>query len=187
MKNILYINSCVREESRTERIAKELLSRLGNDFCELNLAELNLKPLTKEKLNLRTAMIEKNDYDDCMFDLAKQFAAADIIVISAPYWDLSFPALLKTYIENIYITGIVSEYGVDGRPRGLCKAEKLYYVTTSGGPLIQDFGYGYIKTLATDCFGIKETKLIKAEMLDVDGFDADITVAQTIKSLDKML
>ena len=108
MKNILYINSCVREESRTERIAKELLSRLGNDFCELNLAELNLTPLTKEKLNLRTALIKKNYYDDCMFDLAKQFAAADIIVISAPYWDLSFPALLKTYIENIYITGIVS-------------------------------------------------------------------------------
>ena len=41
---------------------------------------------------------------------AKQFAGADTIVIAAPFWDLSFPAILKTYIENIYVTGIVSRY-----------------------------------------------------------------------------
>lgn len=48
--------------------------------------------------------------------------------------DLSFPARLKIYLENIYVTGIVSKYDENGRPRGLCRAERLYYVTTAGGP-----------------------------------------------------
>ena len=71
------------------------------------------------------------------------------------------------YIENIYITGIVSEYTENGMPHGLCKAEKLYYVTTAGGPYNQDFSYGYIKSLAMDFFGIKNTELVMQEMLDV--------------------
>ncbi|MGN0989033.1 MAG: NAD(P)H-dependent oxidoreductase [Eubacteriales bacterium] len=36
-----------------------------------------------------------------MFSYAKQFESVDVIVIFAPYWNLSFPASLKTYIENI--------------------------------------------------------------------------------------
>ncbi len=30
-----------------------------------------------------------------MFLYAKDFAESDIIVIAAPYWDLSFPSILK--------------------------------------------------------------------------------------------
>ncbi len=105
----LYINCCVREESRTNMLANAVLKKLGNEYTELKLYEKNLQPLSKESLERRTALIGQGDYSDSMFDFAKQFAAADIIVIAAPYWDLSFPAPLKTYIENIYITGIVSE------------------------------------------------------------------------------
>lgn len=37
---ILYINSCVRKESRTNRIAKALIEKLGDEFLRLN-ATLN--------------------------------------------------------------------------------------------------------------------------------------------------
>ena len=121
----LYINCCVREESRTKRLAKAVLHKLGGDFTELNLYEENLKPLDRETLNRRTALIEKGDYSDPMFDYAKQFANADTIVIAAPYWDLSFPSTLKIYIENIYVTGIVSAYDESGMPVGLCKARSF--------------------------------------------------------------
>ena len=120
-----------------------------------------------------------------MFDFAKQFAAADTIVISAPYWDLSFPAVLKNYIENIYVTGIVSAYGEDGMPVGLCRATKLYYVTTAGGPYDSTYSYGYIESLAKNFFGIPETALVKAEMLDIAGNNAEEILAQAISSLDK--
>ena len=108
-----------------------------------------------------------------MFDHAKQFASADTIVIAAPYWDLSFPSTLKIYIENIYVTGIVSAYDESGMPVGLCKAKELYYITTAGGPYAPTYSYGYIESLAKNFFGIPQTHLVKAEMLDIIGNDAE--------------
>ncbi len=180
---ILYVNACVREQSRTNRIAAELLKKLGGSYREVKLAEAEISPLTSERLQKRMELIERKDYSDKSFDLAKQFAAADTIVISAPFWDATFPSILKVYLENIYVLGIVTEYGEGGKIHGLCKADKLYYVTTSGGPYVPDYSYNYVKALAENCFGIKETSLIKAEMLDVQGYDAEEIVKRTINSL----
>ena len=180
---ILYINSCVREDSRTDKIARAVLNKLGKEYTELYLPGENLQPLSAQRLEKRTRLIEQGDYSDEMFRYAKQFAAADKIVISAPYWDLSFPALLKIYLENIYVTGIVSEYAADGTPHGLCRASELVYVTTAGGPYVPDYSFGYLKTMAEQFFGIPKTTLIQAEMLDVAGFDADAIVAAAIEKL----
>ena len=179
----LYINCCVREESRTDRLARAVLQKLGGDFTELNLYNENLKPLDGEMLNKRTALIEQGDYSDPMFDYAKQFASADTIVIAAPYWDLSFPASLKTYIENIYVTGIVSAYNESGLPVGLCKATELYYITTAGGPYDPIYSYGYIESLAKNFFGIPETHLVKAEMLDIIGNNAEEILNQEVSRI----
>ena len=96
----MYINACARSESRTDRIARALLERLGGLQEEVKLAEMDLQPLSEERLNRRTWLIEEADYTDAMFDLARQFQQADEIVIAAPYWDLSFPAALKQYFEQ---------------------------------------------------------------------------------------
>ena len=181
----LYINCCVREESRTNRLARAVLKKLGGDFTEVKLYEENLRPLDRETLNQRTALIEQGDYSDKLFDYAKQFAGADTIVIAAPYWDLSFPAPLKTYFENIYITGIVSEYDENGLPRGLCKAKELYYITTAGGPYDPTYSYGYIESLAKSFFGIPVTHLVKAEMLDIVGNDAEEILRKEIEKQNK--
>jgi len=183
MPVILYVNACVRGGSRTARLAEALLRKLGGGYEEVRLPEEMPEPLTEERLAKRTALIEAGDYGDPMFALARQFRRADVIVIAAPYWDLSFPAVLKAYLENIYVTGLVSEYGADGMPRGLCRAEKLYYVTTAGGPYVPDYSYDYIRALAVGCFGIPETELIKAEMLDVEGYDAEEITDRAIRSL----
>lgn len=180
---ILYINCCVREESRTHRLAREVLRRLGGEVTELKLYEEKLMPLDRERLERRTALIERGEYGDGMFDYAKQFAAADTVVIAAPYWDLSFPAPLKTYIENIYVTGIVSEYGEDGMPRGLCRAESLIYVTTAGGPYDPTYSYGYLKSLGENFFGIPRVSLVKAEMLDIVGNDAEAILRQAMEEV----
>lgn len=180
---ILYVNGCVRSESRTDRIARALLEKLGGDYVELKLDEEDLAPLSEAALEKRTERISKGDYSSPAFRYAKQFAGADVIVISAPYWDLSFPAALKIYIENVYVTGIVTRYGTDGRPVGLCRAEKLYYVTTAGGPYVPDYSFDYIKEMAVHFFGIKEAELIKAENLDIDGASADEIVRQAIDKL----
>lgn len=181
---VLYVNACVRKESRTERIAGALLRHLDGNLEEVRLSALNLQPLSGERLIKRTELIERGGYSDPMFRLARQFQQADEIVIAAPYWDLSFPAILKMYLENIYVTGLVSEYTETGEPRGLCRAKKLWYVTTAGGPYLPDYSYAYLRTMVQDYFAIGETELIAAEMLDVQGFDAESIVENKIKEIE---
>jgi FMN-dependent NADH-azoreductase len=182
---LLYINACVRKDSRTDRIARKLVGDLiGSGTAEeIRLDSAGLLPLNEERLQERTELIGKRAWDSPVFRYARQFADADVIVIAAPYWDGSFPAVLKLYLENIYVTGIVSHYSDDGRPCGMCRAGKLYYVTTAGGPYRPDYSYDYLRDLAVNCFGIPETELIKAEMLDVQGYDAKAIVDRTIKEL----
>ncbi len=179
---ILYVNSCIRKESRTSKIANALLSKLG-EYTEVKVADLDIQAYDEKGIENRIALIENNDFECEEFKLANQFKDADIIVIAAPYWDLGFPAKLKLYLEHIYITGIVSTYNEQGIPVGLCKAKKLYYVTTAGGSYDRRFSYEFIKEMATNYFGIPETQLIYAENLDIEGNNPDKIVSDTISNL----
>jgi len=182
---ILYVNACVRSTSRTHRLALALLNKLGGEVRELRLNSEELPNLADEAvLEARTQACRAGNKDDALLKYAVEFAAADTIVISAPLWDLNFPAVLKRYIEAICCTGVTFCYSEQGIPVGLCRAKKLYYVTTCGGTLFDDsFGYGYIRTLAQGMFGIKETELIKAENLDIIGNDAEKLLAEAIEKL----
>ena len=46
-------------------------------------------------------------------------------------------------------------------------------MTTAGGPYDPTYSYGYIESLAKNFFGIPATHLVKAEMLDSIGNDAE--------------
>ena len=177
---ILYINCCVRSESRTNRLAKAVLEQMVS-YTELYLPDEDIRPLTEDMLHKRDALLSSGQYDDPMLRYARQFAEADQIVIAAPFWDGSFPSLLKVYIENVYAIGIVTSYDAAGHPVGLCKASELIYVTTAGGPYIPDFSYSYIEALSKHIFGISQTRLIKAEMLDVAEMDAEQILSDAIK------
>lgn len=180
----LFINACVREESRTEILSKALLSRLG-DYEEVKLEKIDFPKTNEDFLKKRDSLIAARAYDDEMFTLAHQFADADIIVIAAPYWDLSFPAMLKQYIEHINVLGITFEYTPEGIPKGLCRASKLYYVMTAGGTYVpEEFGFGYIKSLAENFYGIKDVELIKATGLDIYGVDEKTVLKEAMKGLE---
>lgn len=169
---ILFINACVRENSRTLVLAKNILSKMSGEVIEVNLNQENIAPLNRELLEKREGLLSSKNKNDPMFHYAKQFAEADEIVIAAPFWDLSFPAILKAYMEQITVSGITFEY-ISGRPCGLCKAKSLTYVTTSGGPIFADFGYKYVKTLAKSFYGIENTRAYRAMNLDVDMITAE--------------
>lgn len=169
MAKILFVNACVRPNSRTLQLARCALSRISGEVEEVNLYGENLSPLTLEELGKRDAAAKNKDFSDEIFRLPKQFAEAEIIVFAAPYWDLTFPSIVKNYLEKITVNGLTFAYGENGIPHGLCKAKKLIYVTTAGGPITYNFGYEYVKTLAQCFFGISDVQLIKAEGLDVFG------------------
>lgn len=173
---ILFVNACVRENSRTLSLAKDFISYYNNNepVTEVNLQNAGLAPLDKSSLAAREAFIARNDYDDEIFAQARLLAKADKIVIAAPYWDLSFPSLLKVYIEQLCVMGLTFTYSADGMPVSLCRLRELVYITTAGGFIPEkNFGYDYVREVFTSFFGVKKCRCIKAEGLDIAGNDPD--------------
>ena len=103
----------------------------------------------------------------------KEFASADTIVIAAPFRELSFPATLKQYFEQINIPHVTFYHNEQGIPRGLCKTQVLWYVTTAGGLINEAYGFGYIRELMQTFHGIPDIKIVKAEGLDIIGTDGN--------------
>jgi len=184
--DILLVNACVRKKSRTIKLARKLADRLGGNVTEVFLEKERIKPLYGLPLVDRDILLEAGELWADDFNYARQFAEADAIIFAAPFWDLSFPAVLKIYIENVNIVGIAFEYNPDGTIHGLCKAKKVYYVSTSGGTIANStFGYGYIKELAKMFWGAPEVHLIKAEGLDIKGADVNAIMEAAVSKIEQ--
>ena len=182
----LFINACVRKNSRTRRLAETHMGGDRQAWKEVYLPAIDFPKVDEAFLTWRDACIQSGDYSSPVFDLAKDFAAAEEIVVAAPFWDLSFPSMLKQYIEQICVLGITFFYNDQDMPQGLCRARKLTYVVTAGGPIYDEaFGYGYVKALANTFFGIPETRIIKAENLDIRGADVDGIMRKAMEGIDK--
>lgn len=190
MKKVLFVNSCARANSRTLFISKYLLNRFNNTEYEietLNLESEGLLPLGKRTLQVREKCVNECDFSSLMFEYAKQFADADYIIIAAPYWDLSFPASLKNYIEQITVPHLTFEYKSFCNPTGLCKCKKLFYVTSASGPILDDvFGFGYIKSLCHTFFGINDVILVKADSMDFPIKRMEESLNQVKKEIDEL-
>ncbi len=182
---VLFVNACLRgEDSRTLELCQEYLE--GVDYTEVTLGDLKLDPFYGESVAYRAQLEKAGVFDDSVFDLAKQFAEAEEIVIGAPYWDLSFPAALKVYIEHVSVCEITFHYTEDARCEGLCAAKRLTYITTAGGSLTgANFGYEYLCGIAA-MFGIPETRMVAAECMDVVGADHEAAMDQARAQIAKL-
>ncbi len=184
---ILYINACVRKESRTAILAKKLLKKLDQPYDEVGLEGLTFPTVNEDYINKRDKLISEGNFNNSMFDLARRFAEAECIVIAAPYWDLSFPAMLKQYLELVNVIGITFRYSEEGIPIGLCKASRIFYVTTAGGNFVPEaYGFEYVKALAQSYYGIEDVRLIKAVGLDIYGTDVDAIMRSAEDAVENM-
>lgn len=174
MGEILFVNGCMREKgrSRTLLLAESFLdayrAKNAKDhvFC-VNLAKEGFLGHTPRSLTARDRLLGEKNFSHPVFSHARRFAAADKIVVAAPYWDFSFPAVLKAYLEHVCVPGITFGYTETGSA-GLCRAEKLLYVTTRGGVLQspgQDLGQSYLDALC-GLFGIGDFDVLAAQGLD---------------------
>ncbi|MBO5617822.1 MAG: NAD(P)H-dependent oxidoreductase [Pseudobutyrivibrio sp.] len=187
MESVLFVNACVRKESRTKALAEKLLNKLGESYQEVVLKDINFPVVNEEFLNQRERLVSEGDFDNPIFVYARQFAAANTIVIAAPYWDLSFPAMLKQYLEQVSVVGVTFKYSEEGAPISLCNAKRLFYVTTAGGDFTpEDYGFGYVKALANGYFGIPEVIQIKADGLDIYGADVYSIINEAYNKIDLM-
>ena len=166
MKNLIYINACMRAGSRTRRIATPIIEELRKRY-KVETVDLtqNMYPVADNyTLEDRNQGIVPPEH----VALAKKIAAADRIVIAAPFWDMSFPSALKVFFENMSLFGVTFDSN-DKECYGLCKAEKVMYITTrgmdisTGDPLEQ--ATPYIKALSY-LWGWGELTVISAQNMD---------------------
>ena len=166
MESLVVINACMREGSRTQCILDGVLAQLSKKYNveTVNLGELDCKWVNSDVLKERD-----NGYVPQLYvNLAKKVANADRLVIAAPFWDMSFPSVLKVFFENISLFNITFT-STQTECVGLCKAKKVLYITTrgmnikTGDPLEQ--ATPYIKALSK-LWGLGELYVLSAENLD---------------------
>ena len=179
MKKVLFVDCCIRRgKSRSKQLADHFLSEVQKngeyEVETLCLMDENLSYFSEGFFLQREELLAAGKKDHPRFRYAHQFAEADKIVIAAPFWDLSFPALLKVYVENLCVDGITfhtDEHGL----HGLCKADHLVYLTARGAfytdsPLEQ--GSRYLEQMAT-FFGIEKYDCVAAEGLDIGAWPVE--------------
>ena len=191
MKKILIIDSCVRrEESRTKQMldkAVETLKSRHEDwvFETLTLMDMDLKYWNTESLKVRDRLLLNGQHDAPQFRLGNQFREADGIVIAAPFWDLSVPAMLKVYIENISADGITFSTSEEGLT-GICKFQWMLFLTTRGGiweGSDMEMGSPYMEALSR-FFGNGKYYCVAADGTDIVGLDLEEIMEKTLKEVE---
>lgn len=172
---MLYVDCCISQrgpESRTRVLAGAFLSAFreshpGAETETVSLETMDLKPLLPDFLNRRDALKGRKAFGGPEYALARQFQAADAVAVAAPFWDLSFPSVLRIYIEHISAIGLTYHYEADGC-HGDCKARRLAYLSTGGDAEQADsLGVLYWKQLCA-MFGIPRFDHVFAGGLDLD-------------------
>jgi len=166
----------------------ELLS--GADFAveKIDLDNLPLAPLNRREYEKREQLLAAGEYGNPMFDYAKQFAAADLIVVAAPFWDMGIPAKLKTYFENVSVSGFTFRCTEDGSC-GLCRAKAMVYITTRGMDIADgsamEQASPYLRAL-NKFFNTGEFSMVSACSLDTKPHEADKRVKDAVQRAEEL-
>lgn len=168
------VDCCIRgKESRTRKLTDAFLMGLDRNVysvTEVSPEAEGMVPLTGANFAQREKLVEEGQLDHPRFFYASQFARADVVVVAAPFWDLSFPAILKVYLENVSVKGITFDCDSDGT-FGCCRGSRLIFLTTRGeryedGDMEQ--GSRYLEAMSK-FFGFDSYACIAAEGLDMKG------------------
>ena len=192
METLLFVDCCLRgESSRTLRLCRAWLKRYSALYPDsrverVELGRLVLTPLGRTETEERDRLTARGMLDHPLLAPAVQFAQADRVLIGAPYWDLSFPAALKAYLERVCVCGVTFRY-TDTGSEGLCRAKELTYLTTAGGFIgARNFGLDYVAGVA-GFLGIPSVRFASAQGLDIQGMDAENLLARAVREAEALL
>ena len=167
MKKLLYIDACIRDElSRTKRIATPIVEALKQKYevQTLVINDLDLSIVKKELITKRNNGV----IDPQVMSWAESVRDADRIVIAAPFWDMSFPAALKNFLELCSIFDVTFKSD-EKTCYGNCKAEKMLYITTRGMDIstgdVLEQGTPYLKAISW-LWGIGPMQVVSAQNMD---------------------
>ncbi len=167
MKSLVVINACVRQaDSRTLRIAEPVIEALAKRYkiTRYDLPDMDIVPLNPELFAERGL----GEIPSWASEAASAIAGADRILIAAPFWDMSFPAVLKCFFEQTSLFDIT--FTNNGNTCvGLCKAPKVLYITTRGMDIptgnLREQATPYLKALGS-LWNLGELTTISARNMD---------------------
>lgn len=192
MGKVLYIKANSKPEgaSRTFKISDNFVEQYrkqnpNDEIVTLDLYKEGISFLKEEDINSVFGPKTDESRNHPILKYAYQFAEADKCIIAAPMWNLSFPAILKAYIDYICVTGITFKYTEEG-PVGLCQGKKVAHIVSRGGGYSEgpfaayEMGDRYLRTIL-GFLGVTDFTTIAADNLDVIGQDVEAIVKNTIE------
>lgn len=174
MSTVLYIKANIKPEgqSRTFQISDTFIEEYKKQHPEdeiiiLDLYQEDIDFLRPEDLGVLFGPKTEESKRHPHLKYAYQFIEADKYIVATPMWNLSFPAILKAYLDYVSVSGITFKYTEKG-PVGLCQNKKALYIVSRGGAYTNtqiEMGERYLKTLF-GFFGITDMETLVAENLD---------------------
>lgn len=192
MSKVLYIKANAKPEgaSRTFKISDKFIETYkeyhpDDEVITLDLYKENLRFLTEEDVALHNVKPGEGE-NHPVLKYAYQFLEADKLIIAAPFWNLSFPAILKAYLDYVTVGGITFEYTSQG-PVGLCKGKKAIHFVTRGGAYSEEplssfeLGDRYLRTLF-GFLGIRDFTTVALENMDRSSTNVELVIANAIET-----
>lgn len=179
MKKLLYItvNSKPEEISSSKTVGRAFVNKFiqkheGFKVEELDLYKEHIPRLEYPYFIRRNCIVDKDAFQELdekekkevqrIVELCDQFKSADVYVIAAPMWSLSFPAPLKEYIDCIVQEGKtlkISEESIQGLLDD--KPRSMIYIQSSGASIpwllkiVLNKGLNYVESIMRS-MGIKK-------------------------------
>ena len=186
-KKLLYIsvNSKPENLSSSKMVARKFINKFlerNGDFKveEVDLYKEHIPRLEYQYFKDRNCVISEEEAKKLpekdqkeirkIRDLCDQFISAQMYVIAAPMWSLSFPAPLKEYIDCIVQEEKTISFEKGKKPKGLLddKERAVVYIQSSGGNIpwildpIMDKGENYVAQIMK-AMGIKNVQELKVD------------------------
>ncbi|EHR9038523.1 NAD(P)H-dependent oxidoreductase [Clostridium perfringens] len=189
MSKVLYVKANIKNEgeSRTFKVSDSFVEEYKknnpeDEIITLDLYKENIDFLRVDDLGKLFGPKDEESKNNSILKYAYQFADADKYIIAAPMWNLSFPAILKAYIDYVSVSGITFKYTAEG-PVGLLNNKKAVHIVSRGGGYDNspyEMGDIYLRTIL-GFFGIKDIETIAIDNLDVMGVNVKEKVEEGIE------
>ncbi|WP_422090406.1 NAD(P)H-dependent oxidoreductase [Tenacibaculum ovolyticum] len=137
MKQILIINGHPDKESFNYALSAAYIKGVNKTDAELtqiNISDLDFNP------NLRFGYRKRMELEPDLVDAINKIKKADHIVWVFPIWWGGYPALMKGFIDRIFLPGITFQ-PIEGKslPKKLLKGKSARLIITSDTPKWYDF------------------------------------------------
>lgn len=210
MKKILYVsvNSKPEELSTSKTVARKFINRLltlNNNYEveELDLYSMDIPEINYRYFTGRGQVVTGKAYEelsqedkksvDTINKLTDQFLEADLYIIAAPMWSLSFPSKLKAYLDCIIQNGKLIKVN-DKEVEGLLddKERNMVYIQSSGGVYPKIFsgkinhGINYVEDIFK-FLGVKKFKKILVQGVDMEDVGKEEAISRSIKDIEDIV